>query len=52
MQLEGARLHFRLGLLSQELTLQRTSETEVTAEVAVPAPYRQGDMGNISIEIV
>jgi hypothetical protein len=52
MGLEGARLRLRLGLLSQELTLQRVSESEVAAQVAVPSPYRQGNMADISIEVV
>lgn len=52
MDLEGARLHFHLGLFNQELTLRRISESEVTAQVAVPWPYRQGNMADISIESV
>jgi hypothetical protein len=53
MNLEGARLHFRLGALRQDLTLQRVSETEIGAEIAIPWPYRQGNvMADISIEIV
>jgi hypothetical protein len=53
MELDGARLLFRLGLLSQELTLRRISESEVAARVAIPWPYRQGNMmADISIEIV
>jgi anti-sigma factor RsiW len=52
MELEGARLHFRLGSLNQELTLRRISESGVTAQVAVPWRYRQGNMADISIESV
>jgi hypothetical protein len=52
MQLEGARLHFRLGSMNQELTLRRISESEVAAQVAVPWQYRQGTMADISIQIV
>ena len=52
MELEGASLHFRLGSLNQETTLRRISETEVAAQVAVPWPYRQGNMADISIEVV
>lgn len=53
MDLEGARLNFRLGNLSQEITLRRVSESEVAAQVAVPWPYRQGNvMADISIESV
>ena len=52
MELDGARLNIRLGKLSQETTLWRISESEVAAQVAVPWPYRQGNMADISIEIV
>ena len=52
MQLEGARLLFRLGSMNQELTLRRISESEVAAQVAVPWRYRQGNMADISIKIV
>jgi hypothetical protein len=52
MDLEGARLHFSLGLLSQELTLQKISESLVVAQVAVPARYRQGSMSEILIEFI
>jgi hypothetical protein len=51
MELEGARLRFRLGRFSQELTLQRKSESEVVAQVAVPWQYRQSNMADISIEV-
>lgn len=53
MEMEGARLHFRLGSLSQELTLKRISESEVAAQVAIPWRHRQGNMmADISIEIL
>lgn len=52
MALEGARLHFRLGSLNQDLTMQRISESEVAAQVAVPWQYRQSNMADISIEII
>jgi hypothetical protein len=53
MGLEGARLHFRLGSLGQELTLLRVSESEVAAQAVIPWPYRQGNMmADISIEIL
>jgi putative zinc finger protein len=52
MELEGARLHFALGELNQETTLRRVSESEVAAQVAVPWQYRQGNIADISIEIV
>lgn len=52
MDLEGVRLNFRLDRLSQEITLRPISESEVVAQVAVAWPYRQGNIGDISIEIV
>lgn len=52
MELDGARVNIRLDKLSQQLTLQRVSESEVAAQVAVPWEYRQGNMADISIEIV
>ncbi|SRR6266404_2519709 len=52
MELDGARLNIRLGKLSQEISLRRISESEVAAQVAVPWQYRQGNMTDISIEIV
>jgi hypothetical protein len=53
MELDGARLRFRLGSLSQELILRRTAESEVAAQVAIPWPYRRGSMmSDISIELV
>jgi len=51
MDFEGARLHFRLGALSEELTLQQISEIEVGAQVSVPWQYRQGNIADITIEI-
>ena len=52
LALEGAGLNVRLGSFSQEVTLRRVSESEVAAQVAVPWPYRQGNIADISIEIV
>jgi hypothetical protein len=53
MAMEGARLQFRLGSLSQELTLRRISESEVAAQVAIPRRYRQShSITAISIEIL
>lgn len=53
MAMDGVRLHFRLGPLRQESTLRRISESEVAAQIAIPWPYRQGNMmADISIEIV
>jgi hypothetical protein len=50
--LEGARLNIRLGQLSQEMTLQRVSESQVHAKVAVPWRQRPRNMADISIESV
>lgn len=52
IDLEGARLKVRLGLLSQEITLRRVFESEVHAEVAVPRRQRPRNMADISIEII
>jgi len=52
MSLEGTRLRFRLDSLIAEITLERISEAEVAANVAVPWEYRRGDMTDISIEII
>lgn len=52
MGLEGTKLRFRLGQFNQELTLHRISESEVAAQVAIPWPYRSGNMADISIEIL
>lgn len=52
MSLEGARLRFRLDSLIAEITLERISEVEVAAKVAVPWEHRRGDMTDISIEII
>lgn len=52
IDLEGARLNIRLGQLSQEITLQRVSESEVHAKVAVPWRQRPRNMADISIESI
>lgn len=52
VELEGARLRFRLGSFYQETTLLRVSESEVATQVIVPWPYRQGKILDLSIEIV
>jgi hypothetical protein len=53
MAMEGVRLRFRVGSLNQELLLQPISESEVAAQIAIPWPYRQGNMlTDVSIEIV
>lgn len=52
IDLDGARLNVHLGKLSQEITLERVSESEVYAKVAVPRQYRRGGIADISIESV
>lgn len=53
MALEGVRLLFRAGLLSKELTLLRVSEQEIAAQVAIPWPYRRGNLlADVAIEIL
>jgi hypothetical protein len=49
IDLDGARLNIHLGKMDQEITLQRVSESEVYAKVAVP---RRGDIADISIKSV
>lgn len=51
MGLEDRRLRFRMGSLNQELTMRRISKSEVGAQIAVPWPYSQGYVAEISIEI-
>ncbi len=52
MSLEGARFNFRMGQLSQEMIMQRVSESEVEAKVSIPSRYRRGKTADISIESV
>jgi ribosomal protein S15P/S13E len=52
IDLEGMRLNIHLGQSTQEITLQRVSESEVYAKVAVPWQQRQGNTADISIERV
>ena len=52
IDLDGARLNVHLGKLSQEITLERVSESEVYAKVAVPRQYRRGGIADIFIESV
>jgi hypothetical protein len=52
MELEGARLNFRLGPLSREITLREISKSEVYANVVVSRRQRPRQLEDISIEIV
>jgi hypothetical protein len=49
---EGMRLNVRLGPFSQEITLQRISESEVYAKVVVARRQRPRKLEDIAIEIV
>jgi hypothetical protein len=51
MELEGARIRFHLSLFNEEVTLQRISESEIAAQIAVPWRYRR-NMTDFSIEII
>jgi hypothetical protein len=52
IDLDGARLNVHLGKLSREITLERVSESEVYAKVAVPRQYRRGGIADIFIESI
>lgn len=49
MQLEGVRLSLGLGLLTQEITLERVFESEVAASFAIPWQCRMGKLAELSI---
>ncbi|MFL6276867.1 MAG: anti-sigma factor family protein [Blastocatellia bacterium] len=49
MQLEGARLHVRLGPIEQQTTMRRVSDSEVYAKVAVPRQQPR-EMAALSIK--
>jgi hypothetical protein len=48
---EGARIRFRLGPFSKEVTLQREGD-KVTAKIVVPRRQRAKKMADISIEVI
>ena len=50
--LYGARLNVNLGEMSQEITLERVSESEVYARIAVPKQHQRNKIANISIKAV
>jgi hypothetical protein len=52
LELAGVHIKVRIGHFSQETTLQRVSESEVSAKVTIPRQQRPRNMANISIEIV
>jgi hypothetical protein len=49
---EGARIRFRLGPFSKEVTLQREEDSGVAARIEIPARQRARNMADISIEVV
>jgi hypothetical protein len=49
---EGARIRFRLGPFSKEVTLQREGDSGVAAKIEIPRRQRAKKMADISIEIV
>ena len=49
---EGARIRFRLGPFSKEVTLQREGDSAVAAKIEIPRRKRAKKMADISIEIV
>jgi len=51
-RLEGARLRIKAGLLVEEITLRRISETEVRAEIRIPKRLRPGNLADVTIETV
>lgn len=52
MALEGKRFRVHLSLFSEEITLQRISESEVAAKIAIPWQQRRGNMTELSIASV
>jgi len=49
---EGARIKFRLGPFSKEVTLQREGDSGVAAKIKIPRRQRAKKMSDISIEVV
>ncbi|MFY9622508.1 MAG: hypothetical protein WAM70_16000 [Pyrinomonadaceae bacterium] len=49
---EGARLRFRLGPFSKEVTLQREEDSGLGAQIKIPRRERAKKMADISIEVV
>ncbi|MGA9773601.1 MAG: hypothetical protein WBV94_31510 [Blastocatellia bacterium] len=52
IDLDGARLNVHLGKMSQEITLQRISESEVYGKVDLPRQHRRNKIAYISIKAV
>jgi hypothetical protein len=49
---EGARIRFRLGPFSTEVTLQRVGDSEVAAKIEIPRHQRAKKMKDIEIEVL
>jgi hypothetical protein len=49
---EGARIRFRLGPFSKEVTLQRTGDNEITARIDIPRQQRAKKMKDMSVEVL
>jgi hypothetical protein len=49
---EDARIRFRLGPFSKEVTLQREGDSGVAAKVEIPRDERAKNMADISIEVI
>jgi hypothetical protein len=49
---EGARIRFRLGPFSKEVTLKRTGENEFTARIYIPRDKRAKKMKDMSVEVL
>ena len=49
VELEDTRLQIRLGAVTHEITLERTSNSEISARVEIPWWQRRGDISHIQI---
>jgi hypothetical protein len=49
---EDARIRFRLGPFSKEVTLQREGDSGVAAKIEIPRDERAKNMADISIEVI
>lgn len=49
---EDARIRFRLGPFSKEVTLQREGDSGVAAKIDIPRSERAKNMADISIEVI
>lgn len=49
---EDARIRFRLGPFSKEVTLQREGDSGVTAKIEIPRDERAKNMADVSIDVI